>query len=264
MKLFINTSAFIILSVIHYSAIAEITELNIIDGGNNIGYPPYYYYENNSGKSPQGIVPDIIREAAKEINIHLNWESLPWNRALNQIKSGKADAMFPIMKTKIRESFLYFPKTELSYEENSFFVHKNSHINYSGNLQELSQYQIGGIETYSYGEKFDTAKETGVIKLEKVFNDEQLMRMFINNRFEIGVGNKSVLLWHFKKNHPSHDVKFLLPIISRDPLFIAFSKKTKGIKVIVDKFSNALTKMKTDGRLSAIHLKYGVHIEPIK
>ena len=78
-------------------------------------YPPYQYSENGR---VVGIHNDIVEEAAKNLGIKVEIILVPWPRALQMVKTGKADGIFSIFKTKEREEYLYFPKWGISKAKN--------------------------------------------------------------------------------------------------------------------------------------------------
>ena len=88
-------------------------------------YPPYQYSEN--GKIV-GIHKDIVEEAAKNLGIKLEIISVPWPRALQMVKTWKADGIFSIFKTKEREEYLWFPKYGLRKQKKVFITYKGSGI----------------------------------------------------------------------------------------------------------------------------------------
>ena len=67
--------------------------------------PPYRIIK---GKNYSGIYIDIINEVAKEAGIQLKFVEVPYQRALEEMKSGKIDIMLGPNKNKEREVYMYF------------------------------------------------------------------------------------------------------------------------------------------------------------
>jgi len=83
---------------------AEQISLKICHEENN--YPPYIYQEENVAK---GILVDIIKASAKEINISVELYSKPWKRCQQDVISGQAHALFAMIQTGERKQLFAFP-----------------------------------------------------------------------------------------------------------------------------------------------------------
>jgi len=231
---FILAVLLVISSVVPWTGSTAADELII---GTSTGYPPYYFKDEGS---LEGLCIDIINETAKNLGVTVVYKQYPWKRMLHYGKIGKVDAVMPLFKTVERETFLYFFQNELAVEENRFFIKKSLNIHYTGDLHQLQPYRVGIVDEYSYGSAFDAAD---FLKKIPAKNDGRLLELFARDRFDIGLGNRHVILYHADQAGITDNIVFLEPFITKTPLYIGFSKAGKTPDR-ARAFSAALTDLK--------------------
>ena len=69
-------------------------------------YPPYIYQEENQVK---GLLTDIIKTAAENAIVAVQFDAKPWNRCQRDVKAGNSHALFAMIKTPLREQEYAFP-----------------------------------------------------------------------------------------------------------------------------------------------------------
>ena len=92
---------------------SENLELIICHEANS--YPPYVYL---SGGAPTGILVKTIEHAAHLSAAKITFYSAPWLRCQKDVQSGRANALFAMVKTPEREKLYQFP----SDNPDSFFL----------------------------------------------------------------------------------------------------------------------------------------------
>jgi len=215
-------------------------------------FPPYHFMDK-SGKE-HGFIIEIISQVAAAMDIKIKFHQYPWSRCIQMVKTGQTDAMMNLFKTEERSKFLYFSKSVLAHEINLFFVLENSPITYSGDLSSLEGLKICAIRNYSYGAKFDHQTLPLLFRLE---TETELISSLINKRCDLIIGNKIVIQTLLKQKNLDMRVKALAPAVSRDPLYIGFSK-ARGHKEMAKKFSKQLCQFKKTPAYRAIIQKYGL------
>ena len=214
--------------------------------------PPYYFIEDNK---LVGICPDVISEAALAVGIQVVFSEYPWKRMMFLAEKGEIDGVMPVYKTEEREKFLFFIPTPLAFDPFGFFTHKDSPLkNYSGKLQEFKDTKIGVITGFSYGKEFD---EATYLEREPAKDEESLIRKFKGKRFEVGIGNPYVLGYYAEKFGIANDMVFLDPMVSKEPLFFALSKK-KDHQILSEQLDKAIQEIKTTGKYREILNRYKV------
>ncbi len=219
--------------------------------GVSTGYPPYYYEHNGE---LTGVCIELVNSVAQTINLTTKYKQYPWERMLFNARQGKVDAIMPLFRTKERDSFLYLDKLDLVDEKNSFFSWEDSKIHFTGSFETIQPYKVGVVTGYSYGEKFDNYSHFNKVITQ---NDKHLVEMFKHKRFDVGIGSRNVVMFNAKKEHILDQIQFLEPHVTKDPLYIGFSK-ARGLEDLSIKFSVALQRFKLTEKYHAIMEKYGM------
>lgn len=202
---------------------------------------------------PMGIEIEVTREIFSQMGIEAVYKEYPWSRCIDMMKKGSADAIVTIFRNTERDKFLLYPKNFLAMEVNSLFALKSSDIKYTGRLESLNKYVIGVKANTSYGEKFDNC--TSLKKSPTAFT-ENIISMVEHKRVDLGVG-PVLLISHLSKTLGAFEkIKFLEPVLSKDPLYIAFAKKNT-YKQLTQDFSVRLAEFKKTRKYKAILDKYG-------
>lgn len=217
--------------------------------GVSLGYPPYYY--ENEG-TLDGICIEIIESISSSLGITVVFRSFPWKRLLLSAEKGEVDAIMPLFRTKEREQYLDFHDLILAYEEVGLFVARESSLTFQGDFDRIAAQSIGVVDGYSYGEEFD--KKKGLEKLPTQ-SDFHLLQMFSHKRFPIGVGNRHVISYNAEKLGIAGQIKFLTPPLSREPLYLGFSKLGQN-RHLAMVFVTKLQEMKKNGKYDLILEKY--------
>lgn len=237
------------LTIFHpFSLQAETKEIVI---GTSTGYPPFYYFD----ETIKGACPEIIETVFQKMGYKVRFVQYPWKRMLFVGKSGKVHAIMPLFKTPQRETFLHFHKNALAYEDNRLFSLNPPPLKAFQNLMDLKPYFIGTIKSYSYGAEFDNANY--LEKLET--NDEtHLIKLIRKKRVELGIGSKPVILHYARQAGMSAgQISFLSPYITRDALYLGFSKAKDTEKLSMN-FSKQLKKFKATNGYKKIIQKYNL------
>ncbi|WCE32052.1 substrate-binding periplasmic protein [Vibrio sp. SCSIO 43137] len=222
-------------------------------------YPPFEIMTEKGELS--GVHIEMVQQVGRALDLEIEFQSLPWKRALYLIKQGKADAITYIGKSSEREEFALFrPGNVLSNTTNGLFIResdKNS-IHYSGDFASLKPYKIGFISGFSYGEKFDAVSWPNI---NDTAHDEMvLLKQLFMKRFTVGIGEINRMKYFEKQEDFSEQLHFLQPHLPPIPQYIAFSNNNR---VLADKFEAAMKVFKQSAEYQVLLSKYGVTaIEP--
>lgn len=239
----------ILVSVIWSGTVQRSYAAETITVGISTGYPPYYYEKDGELK---GICIELLDAVAATLDLEITYKAFPWKRMLANARQGNVDAVMPLFKTKERSSYLYFEDLDIAGEANYFFTLKSKKIDFSGNYTSLHTYTIGVVDGYSYGAEFDSYSG---LKKVATLNEEHLLEMLKHGRFDIAVGNKSVILYYAEKKGLADTISFLTPHLSGELLYIGFSKNTTNNEIHL-KFARALKTFKKTKKYQQILKKY--------
>ncbi len=219
--------------------------------GVSTGYPPYYFHTEEGYR---GVCVEIIENLCAAMDLQIKYIEYPWKRLLLSAQRGEVDAILPLFKTTQREKYLNFGNLILAYEEVNFFVKKDSQLRHIDNHEELFQHLIGVVSGYSYGDYFDSRSGVKTVVTQ---NDKHLLKMFIHNRFPVGIGNRFVVAHNASLFGVPGDIAYLHPPVSREPLYMGFTKKG-GKEHLTGRFSQMLVQFKKSERYLKIIQKYGL------
>lgn len=218
-----------------------------------LNYPPYISVDD--GKVG-GMAVDIVTEAFHRAGRDIAIEVMPWARALDEAKSGSADAIFPAAKNAEREGFLDYSTGVLVQQAVSLFVRKDSQTAFDGDLTVFKNTKVGVVNQMSYGSKIDAAIKSGTLEnLDRSNDSENNVQKLVAGRFEVMPSNRYVALSVAKKAGLSQQIKELLPEVESILTYIAFTK-ARDVTKLRDEFDNALTTMKADGSYDKILQRY--------
>lgn len=224
-------------------------KLNIILGPD---YPPYYYKD---GATYKGMDIEKLAEIFKRMKQDYTISDVPWLRALNMIKEGRADILVNVLKKPEREVFADFPKESFAEEIQVLFTRKDLGIKYDGDLSTLAKYKFGVMNGYSYGTAFDDAVKTGTLKVEEVNSNIANFKKLASKRIDLVCENVFVGTYYLKQMNAADQMVVLKPPVGVTASYLAFSKK-KNLKEVLEKSDQILADMKKDGTYDKIVAKY--------
>lgn len=217
-------------------------------------FPPLEYAGENG--DAKGIAVEIVTKIMTKLDHTINIEILPWARALNMMREGKADAIFTAYKNDEREKFLIYSNFILVPQVVCFYKKQGSSITYDGDLSKLSDIQIGIISNISYGIKFDEFRDK--LQLQRVAKMEQNFKKLQLGRIDLVISNLYVAEAELDKIGLQDEFVRLPQEVQKVPSYIAFSKK-RNLKKLRDQFDLELEKFKSSGEYAKMMHKYGIY-----
>lgn len=212
-------------------------------------YPPYEFVEDGEVK---GVNVDLIREAFKRMGIKPFFEPRPWKRALFDLENGDIIALSSGFKTPKREAFAIFPSEPLAMETNAVVALAESGVKIAS-LEDLRGLKVGVVREYVYGHGFDEMQ--GLDKVE-TNTSHQLLKMLLEQRMDVVVGNRAVLKYIAKDYGQLAQIKFVY-VLGSDPLYLFFSRAHAPMTEKLSRdFSRTIKAMHEDGTFARIEAKY--------
>lgn len=215
-------------------------------------YPPFSYEENGEAK---GIAVELIREAFSRLRQEIRIEFVPFARAVELVKNGDADGVFPFAFSEERAVFAQFSSEKLLSDPGSLFVRTDSALIFTGDYSRLSGYSIGMQRGTNHGPAFMQALSTYGIKTDNAENQEQNIQKLLAGRFDILVGPRLVVSYAARKTGKSSEIKLLYSGISEGHAYLAMSKR-RNRENIIHGFDREIKKMRQDGSYEKILKTY--------
>jgi polar amino acid transport system substrate-binding protein len=232
--------------------------LTIVRGIGN--YPPLEMVENGR---LTGLHIEMIRHVAYQLGIDLEFESLPWARAIKHFSAGKSDAISYFGYTKEREGFsLYHEGNVLSNTRWVFLAleERKHEFSFDRSLVGLENLIIGVQHGYSHGKYFDSMKH---LKRDVVTNEFDIEVMLKRKRHDLSMMSYEEFLG-FKERGDFKGIVALSPFIDIDPQYLAFSRTKNDdgrLKKLSELFAKEFKRFKTSDDYFNLLEKYGFHVE---
>lgn len=188
-----------------------------------------------------------VKKVFENMGIEYSVEYYPWNRCVELIETGKADAMFSLRKTEERERKMIFPSEGLVQSEWKFFYRKDKKIKYE-KMADLSGLRIAATTGYAYGEEFWGNKD---IIIDEGYDDIVNMKKVANGRVDLFLCNKSDGIKILKDLEIS-SIDYSVKSYKEYPLYLVFSKKERNVE-LAQRFSEVLKKFKKSNEYKKIY-----------
>lgn len=214
-------------------------------------YPPYSYRQNGNMK---GIDADIVREICKRLGAEAKFKAMPFARILETMRKGRADASLGVYRNEERAKYMYFSSEPLYSGKTVILTRKESRITLAG-LHELKGKKVGIIRGGTYGPEFDS--DSKIIKIVCVETSE-LVTILSKKRVDFVVDVEIGFRFVSRKMGLSADKFKVAHILSKDPVFVGFSKKAAGRKgdSLAQKFGKTARQLAKEGVIQQIMDKY--------
>jgi polar amino acid transport system substrate-binding protein len=214
-------------------------------------FPPFEYTDNGSSA---GINKEIIEEACRRLGVTPVFNQLPWKRALDYAKEGKADAIFSLFKNDERTRYYNFPQENINTVRMVLISNRESRIEITG-LEDLRGKKVGVYLGSSYGDKFDAAD--WIIK-ETATTNESHLRKQDAGRTDVAVMDERVAKYWCKKIGMEKRFSVHSYRLTENPTYVSFSKvkAEKTGKNWAGRFSDVFKEMKNERFIERINKKY--------
>jgi len=215
-------------------------------------FPPYSWIENGQIR---GILPDVAREVLeRKLGVATTHEGMPWARAQEMVKIGKADGFISV-PTDQRRSYAQISTESVIVLGNSLFVPAASQ-----NLEALRAVKsLDDLKSFALldyiGDGWGKEMLAGM-QVHYAPSLDQVLRMLAMNRGD-GFLQVDLVVLHAIKKLGLGDkiVEIQIPAIPAAPFHLCLGNQS-GFRGLLPAFDAALKAMKTDGTLEGIIKNY--------
>lgn len=226
-------------------------EITVVRGEED--YPPM---EMMVGGKLTGLHVDIVNTISARIGIKVNWQSLPWKRALQLVESGEADGITYIAKTPEREVWaIFLDDNWISNTMIKFIVVKENAgvIHFNGNVNEfLKRRKLLVLRGFTFGDD----------KIDKVDRQdcdtmEQMVTMLKKKRHDVAIVNWADFTGTYTGRPEMQEILPLNPPAMKSKNYIAFSRARKADD-IAGRFSKELKAFRKTPAYKALLKRYKI------
>lgn len=217
-----------------------------------------YNCEINS--DAQGYIIDIARAIFEPLGHLVEYQNVPWSRAVRQTMAGEYDGAVGATKDEMKGAI--FHEQPIGYSGNYFVAHANSNWSYNG-LASLEDVHIAAIQDYDYGDNISEY----LTKNRKAYNvsimtgdniTQRNLKLLAAGRIDVYLEDKNVALYAAKKQGALNDIKFVGKSNSIQALYIAFSPNNPNSQQYAKTLSKGVASLRSSGQLSEILARYGL------
>lgn len=216
-------------------------------------------YNCDDGSRQQGFVVDILREVFAAHGYILKYRTVPWTNALDDVKSGKSDAILGVSLEEARS--LVVSRDPIAENQTCFYTRDDDPFRFQ-TAKSLSTRKIGVTNGYLYGGDLDEyiAKfRTDYSRVQIASGDRPLVlniRKLLARRVDTIIENKWVMEYS--------SAKFKITGIrlagceAPSPLYLAFSPHRSDVATLVDVLAKGLRQASIKGKLAKSMQNYGI------
>lgn len=215
-------------------------------------WEPYTYTVD---AKPMGFELEIFQNVMERMDYSVIFIEMPWKRCLQNLKSGEMDVVISMLINEEREEYTLFPEEHISTTDFMLISLKESAIESTNPLINLKDYKIGSILGFHYGDEFDNANYLDKVE---VGDSELLLELLLKKRFDIVIGNKTVIMNSFHKKKLTTALVFHEPPVKSDKLYVGFSKN-ESHEVLSKEFSSGLKLFKETDEYREILNRYHIN-----
>lgn len=206
-------------------------------------FPPYF----DKDMPNQGAIAVVFKAAMAAEGIDVEYDFLPWARALEYAKNGISAGSPGWTKTPERDVDFLFSEPFVNCVDGVFYL-KEKPVEFSS-VADFKGMRIGVINNLTYGKDFAEAQARNEFKTDLAPASENLLKMLLRGHVDAVILNRSVAAQEMQalaaadaKRIASADTPFLIK-----PWRLAVGKRNPDAQKIISTFNAGLVKIQRNG-----------------
>lgn len=216
-------------------------------------------FEQKSNGEFTGLAVDILNRFAKQTNVTIHYQIIPWRRAQSMVERGQADILIGPYHTKEREALLAFSEKAFYRDEIVFYARKDKIHRWNGEYDSIKNQRIGKMQGWSYGATF--TEQTQMLAINEFVDLKSGIERLSRGDLDLLATNRRNTDAEQLKITISNTIEPILPIIDIQDGFMAFPKQGEFIPLRLQ-FDHFFNDMIQTGELLQLSKTYGVAIPP--
>lgn len=219
----------------------------------------WYPMNGEPGAANPGFMVEIAQEALKAGGHTVNYQTLPWERAVAETRAGKFDCVIGAYKEDTPD--FVFPDEPFGMDVQAFFVKKGQAWHYSGNLDSLKGTSVAVIGGYAYGDEFEGFAKANPTNIQSVSGDnalEQNLKKVLAGRVVTTLESVYVAEAKIKDMGLAGQVEQAGLFGEPTPMYIACSPAKASSKDYAKLLTDGIRQLRSSGKLATILAKYGL------
>lgn len=218
----------------------------------------WYPMNGDPNDSNPGFMIEIARYSLEKAGHQVDYDLMPWARALHQAKNGLIDCVVGAYKSDA-PNFL-FPDISQGATNTAAFVKKGSTWRYT-NLEALKLLNVGAVASYSYGKEIDTFITANPERIHLLSGEhalEQNIRKLLSSRIDVVLESPAVLNAKLKEMHLTNHIEFAGSITKPENLYVACTPRKASSVEYVRLIGDGTRELRASGELKNILDRYGL------
>ncbi len=199
----------------------------------------------------RGFAWDVVRESFHASDYSIQLYVVPWSRGMHYVETGKADVIFPAMKTEEREKKFLFSEEPVIRSSFIVYVPKSTRIGWAG-LESLNGKRVVGVKGWAFGKEWEANDE--IVKME-AYSILQGFEM-VRKGWVFGMAGYDVPFDYVLRQEGLADRFKKLPSWGSTAEFVLGAKAEKHIPKLLHAFDLGKRKIERNGTLEAIKAKW--------
>jgi len=218
----------------------------------------WYPMNGEPGSEKPGYMIELARAVFEPAGHTVDYGLMPWERAVNSVRSGKFDCVVGAYKDDAPD--FVFPAESWGHDETHLWVVSDNNWSYSG-LDSLAGKTVGLIGGYAYADDFDAYMESNPGQAQTINANnalEQNIKKVIGGRIDTTVESPSVMRAKLRDLGLDGKLRSAGPLAEPVPMYIACSPKSDKSQTYIDLVDQCTQELRASGELKKLLDRYGL------
>lgn len=223
---------------------------------------PWCPFNCRPGDAEPGYGIEMAKLAFAKAGHTLNYELMPWARAIDAVRAGSIDAVIGAQQTGEEGRGLVFPKQSIGPARNIIALRRDSAWTYAGpaSLEKLS---LGAVLGYSYTPEVDAhiAKHKDNVQMVQFVGGDdaavQNLKKLAAGRISGVVETENVITYAAKKIGVTDQLR-IVGVGADELVYVAFAPKSPRSAAYAKAYDDGVAALRASGELAKILAKYGI------
>lgn len=219
-------------------------------------------YNGEPNATRPGFMIEILREVFEPQGVRVDYDLMPWSRALEECKRGAIDAI--VGAGEDRKPNYVFPEEEIGFSGGGWLVRKDFQWEFTG-IDSLASVRLGLNDTYTYDAELDAYAKAHreSDRVQMVSGDdavEKQIKKLLSHRIDVFYEDPAVMLWEVTLQNATDKVRMatLDPVEKFERVFLGLSKEKPESAAHAALFDAGVRALRASGRLAEIMAAYGL------
>lgn len=214
--------------------------------------------EQSANGDVTGLGADIARQVVHELGDSLEIQVMPWKRAQELVKSGKAHVLIGPYKTQARQAYLTFSHYGFYQDSMVIYTRKDSQFQWQGQLSALKDIPIGVTRGWSYGDNFDRYRKQ--LNLQVANDVKTNFEKLLHNRVDLIISHQRNSLSVINALNIHDSIKIVLPPVDVNTGYFGFSKHHE-LSDFIHRFNQQYERLLQTGKITQLNKKYALYFD---